>query len=136
MERLCEIEAHKHNLTETISLTTKEKTMFSKKPIDTDLDLYMIYDTKVGAYEAPHFCINQLDAIRSLSNLYRDPQQGQNKYLVNSEDYQLFKIASISKKTGEVYPTNPEHIANCHEIKSMVLQERMTSLKNVGSELT
>lgn len=111
--------------------------MFSKPKPSADIELYMIYDTKVGAYETPHFCINSLDAVRSLSNLYRDPQQTLNKYFVNAEDYQLFKIASICKKTGEVIPHNPEHIANCHELKSMVLQERqMSGMQNVGSLAT
>lgn len=84
-----------------------------------DLEIFVIYDSKSKSYEVPAFAQNADTLKRDILNMFRDPKQAQNKFLVNAEDYSLFKIGSYSKKTGLIEPQNLEHIANMHDLRSL-----------------
>lgn len=92
--------------------------MFSKKEVRPDLEVFTIFDTKIGAYDIPTFAINEHDLVRQVINMFKDPSQQNNKYLVNAEDYAIFKIASYSKHSGEITPCVLTHIANMNDLRA------------------
>lgn len=91
-----------------------------------DREMFTMYDSKTESYNEPVFAINKHDVVRMMLNLFRDPQQQEkNKFFVNAEDYSLFKIGDFCLKTGTVVAINPpEHVANMHELRSVVEKER------------
>jgi len=94
--------------------------MFQKKP-NPDLEYFTIYDTKSSSYREPMLAINQHVMLRQISNLLADPAQSKNELLTNAEDFQLFRVGTYDRKTGQITGTGHEHIANFHELKSAVL---------------
>lgn len=94
--------------------------MFGKKNNNADFEYFTIYDTKVGVYKQPMLAINKHDILRQTEALFRDPQQTQNQLLTNAEDFQLFKIGEYTSRTGTITPCEPEHVANLHEIRTLV----------------
>lgn len=95
--------------------------MFGKKEQNKqqlDLECFTIYDSKTSSYDIPYFAVNHLDVIRQISNLFSDPQQAKNKFLVNAEDYSVFSIGSYCKKTGTMIGHDPKHVINLHELRS------------------
>lgn len=89
-----------------------------------DMDLFTIYDTKVGAYDIPSFAINKHDLIRQVINMFNDSKQSNNRFLLNAEDFQIFKIGSFYKKPGILKSHPPEHVANMHELRAVAIQNR------------
>lgn len=51
--------------------------------------------------------------------MLKDPAQSKNKYLLNAEDYSIFRIGSYSKTTGIIQSQNLEHVANMHDLRAM-----------------
>lgn len=97
--------------------------MFGKKTEETpDLEMFTIYDTKVGNYRDPIFAINRFDMLRGIESFFRNPVNANDQMSTNSEDFQVFKIGSYIRKTGTVSGHHPEHIANLHEIRAITLQ--------------
>lgn len=96
--------------------------MFGKNrtEVGADYEMFAMYDSKVDAYDMPMFALNEHDIIRSIMNTFANPQQADNKYLVNAEDYSLFRVGSYTKKSGLVQGQNPQHIANMHELRATV----------------
>lgn len=97
--------------------------MFGKKEKQADLDVFVIYDSKVSAYGQPNFAVNEQDLIRQLINMFKDPSQAQNRLLLNAEDYSVFKIGTYDKKNGELEIHNPVHVANMHDLRALVRQD-------------
>ena len=93
--------------------------MFGKSKQDPDLEVFTVYDSKSGVYDAPALSPNKNVLLRDVINMLRDPQQSKNKYLTNAEDFSIFKIGSYSKRTGLIEGHNPEHVANMHELRTM-----------------
>lgn len=91
--------------------------MFKPKK-QTDLEFFTIYDSKTESYREPMLAINRLDMIRSLEGLFRDVRQEKNPLVTNSEDFSLFKVGSYDRKTGQLEPSNHEHIINLHELRA------------------
>lgn len=87
-----------------------------------DLEVFAIYDDKVEAYSDPKFAINQHDFTRTIINTFREPAHSQSKYLVNAEDYSLFKIGNYSFKEGRLESIKPVHICNFHELRATALR--------------
>lgn len=83
-----------------------------------DVEIFAIYDAKMENYSDPKFAINQHDFIRSILNTFRDPSQSQNKYLVNAEDFSLFKIGTYGWKNATLVAHPPMHVVNFHELRS------------------
>lgn len=84
-----------------------------------DIQLFTIYDSKTMSYGAPTFAANHLDLQRSLINMFKEPEQKNNKYLVNAEDYSIFRIGSFDKKSGQLVGQNLEHVVNLHDLRAM-----------------
>lgn len=108
------------------------KKMFGKKNEQKpDLEMYVIYDTKVGSYENPFFGQNKEGLMREILNHMRkdasDPNC-QNKYYLNAEDFQVFKIGSYFRSSGEITPQAPEHLINMHELKALAKPEPTRAL--------
>lgn len=100
--------------------------MFGNKKDETKIDseIFSIYDSKVQAYGAPIFATNQHDIVRQLTNMFRDPeQQTKNQLFLNAEDFSVFKIGSYEKSTGKLFPQNPEHVANMHDLRALIQQD-------------
>lgn len=93
--------------------------MFNKKQNQNfDLEMFTIYDSKTLSYDIPSSAINANDLIRQIINMFKDPQQSKNKFLVNAEDYSIFKIGGYSKQTGQLTAQNLEHVANMHDLRA------------------
>lgn len=108
--------------------------MFGKKSEQTepDLQLFMIYDSKVGAYERPQWCVNQHDLVRQVINLFTEPGQERNKYLVNAEDFSFFKFGDLYLKTGRFVPCDPTNVANAHELRSIAERQKTQARPDLG----
>lgn len=105
--------------------------MFGKKnDLVPDEQYFTIFDTKVGVYRKPILNTNAQAMMRDIQVFYRNPQNSSDTLFTNSEDFQLFKIADYYTKTGEIIGHQPEHIANLHELKTMV-QRDLSNFKTV-----
>lgn len=94
--------------------------MFAKKNDEKhDFEVYTIFDSKTKTYEAPHFEVNAEVLKRNLLNMFNDPSQAKNKYLVNAEDYSLFRVGTYSKATGLLSSTGLEHVANFNDLRAL-----------------
>lgn len=98
--------------------------MFAPKEKKSDFDIFVIYDSKVQAYDMPVFAINEHDLTRQIVNMFKDPDQKNNKHLVNAEDYSVFKVGGYTKKDGKFQSHNPEHIANMHDLRAVAFATR------------
>lgn len=98
--------------------------MFGKKNSEknADLEFFTIFDSKTNSYDVPTFAPNQNALIRDVINMFKDPSQKQNKFLLNAEDYSIFRIASYDKKTGQVESCNLEHVANMHDLRAIATE--------------
>lgn len=93
--------------------------MFGKAKQDPDLEIFTVYDSKSGVYDAPALSPNKNVLLRDVINMLKDPAQSKNKYLLNAEDYSIFRIGSYSKTTGIIQSQNLEHVANMHDLRAM-----------------
>lgn len=108
-----------------LQATPEEKTMFSKKEeIPADLEYFTIFDTKVGHYKTPMLVINKHEMFRELERFMRNPENKTDPLYTNAEDFQLFSVGNFTKKTGLINSWKPEHVANLHEIKSLVMRDQ------------
>lgn len=104
-----------------------------------DFEIFTIYDTKTLSYEIPMFAINKHDMVRQLINMFKDPGQKNNKYLVNAEDFSLFKIAAFSKREGTIETVQTmEHVANLHDLRALAQPEPnvMRNVNEVQNQIT
>lgn len=97
--------------------------MFGKKANQVDFEIFVIHDAK-GYYDRPTFAINQHDLIRQVINMFKDPAQSQNKYLINAEDYTIFRIGTFDKTTGLIQASNLDHIANMIDLRTIAQREQ------------
>lgn len=93
--------------------------MFKKSEKKPDLEFFTIFDSKVQAYDTPTFARNSEDLIRQILNMFKDPQQSQNKFLINAEDFSIFRCGSYDRSTGIISSQNLEHVANMHDLRAM-----------------
>lgn len=98
--------------------------MFGKKQDQAtpDFEYFSIFDSKVSVYREPMLAANRHDMVRQIDNLFRDPAQAKNQLLLNAEDFSLFKVGEFTKKTGLIVGCTPEHVANLHEIRALVIR--------------
>lgn len=102
--------------------------MFGRKSdLRSDVQFFTLFDSKSQSYSNPTFAPNSESMIRELLNLFRDPGQAQNMYLLNAEDFSLFRIGSFDKSTGLLSAHNLEHVANLVDLRASV-QPRMQDL--------
>jgi len=91
----------------------------SKQTHQADFEVFTIFDTKTSSYDLPTLAPNHLDLQRQIINMFKQPEQRQNKYLVNAEDYQIFRIGTYDRKQGAIQPIIAEHICNMHDLKAL-----------------
>lgn len=84
-----------------------------------DFEIFTIYDSKTKTYENPHFEVNEDVLRRNLLNLFNDPRQAQNKYVVNAEDYSIFRIGTYIKTTGRLATIELEHVSNMNDLRAL-----------------
>lgn len=106
--------------------------MFGKKESTADLEVFSIYDTKVGAYGVPQFAPNALSLIREYESQFADMQQHKSMLATHSEDYVLFKIGEFTKRTGKIEACTPTSIIGFHEIRTSVLSRVNAGLQNAA----
>lgn len=97
--------------------------MFGKeKPTNHDLEIFLIYDSKVNAYRDPIISPNKWEMFRSYERLLKNNPDDQ--LITNAEDFALFKIGEYFKKTGTITLHEKEHQANFHELKFSLIQRQ------------
>lgn len=106
--------------------------MFTRQQGEPDLEYFTIYDSKTKSYKEPSLAINRHDLIRQITNMFADPDQAKNRFLVNAEDFSIFKVGEFDRKTGQITACKHEHIANMHDIRAAV-RAKGTSLMDSGS---
>lgn len=92
---------------------------------NADLQLFIIFDTKVGNYRLPMFSTNKFSMLREIEQLMLDPQHKNNQYVTNSEDFQLFKMGDFWYKNGKLIVHEHEHIANMHDLRAAAQQRAL-----------
>lgn len=99
--------------------------MFGKKTESRQWKtLFTLYDSKAENYRFPLTAENQHEMVRELENLMRDSRQERNPIYMNAEDFSLFEVGKFCLKTGEIEKLTPmKHIANLHEIRSLIQKE-------------
>lgn len=94
--------------------------MFGSKKEKPDLEMFVMFDSKVGAYDRPFFALNKDDLLREvLNNMRKDAKDPncQNKFYINAEDFSIFKIGEYYRQSGEITPQTATHVVNLHELK-------------------
>lgn len=99
----------------------------SKEKSNTEIEIFTVFDSKAATYDFPAFAPNKNTLMRDVINMLKDPQQSKNKYLLNAEDYAIFKIGSFDKLTGLLTSQNLEHVANMHDLRAMAEPDRALS---------
>lgn len=94
--------------------------MFGKKETQPDLEFYTVYDSKSKSYAEPFPAQNKEVLLRDFANAFRKPEAwSNNKYLINAEDYAIFRIGTFDQQSGKLEAINAEHVANLHDIRAM-----------------
>lgn len=96
---------------------------FAKKQ-EADLEVFTIFDSKVGNYRLPMTAINKFDIIRQCESLFEDQQQVTNQLVTNAEDFAIFKIGEYDRKTGRLNESNHEHICDLKDLKVAVMRKK------------
>lgn len=111
--------------------------MFGKTKTEKvwDLELYVIYDSKAQTYGKPIFVKNKEVLLRDILQMFRDPQEQKNQLLTNAEDFSVFRVGGFNYSTGLVDATQPEHVANLHDLRSLVEppERPMRSVSEAGA---
>lgn len=104
-----------------------------------DFEVFTVYDSKTQSYEVPSFALNHHDLIRQIINMFKDPAQKNNRFLINAEDYSVFRIGTFDKRSGVLQAGRLEHIANMHDLRAVAMQKEAQSrpdLQQVGMQPT
>lgn len=84
-------------------------------------EFYMVYDSKAQVYSEPFPAPNNAVLLRDFQSAFsRHDAAEKNRYYLNAEDFSIFRCGSFNLKTGQIISCNPEHVANCHDIRAMV----------------
>lgn len=101
--------------------------MFGKnKTHQSDLELFTVYDSKSQSYREPVQAPNKDVLLREILNLFKNPSEARNILLTNAEDYSLWRIGTFDKKSGKIESSNPEHIANLHDLRALATPSAMS----------
>jgi len=96
--------------------------MFGKKSDQVDLECFVFFDTKVGAYRQPYFAVNRDVLLRSMVNEFRDPKYQNTEMFLNAEDFSIYLIGTYAFKEGVIKPVKPEHVINVVEVRTMAMR--------------
>lgn len=101
-----------------------------------DAQYFAFYDTKVKLYRNPMLANSEWEIIRDYQSLCQNPKAGELPDIItNAEDFQLFRIGTYSRVTGQITPCIPEHVVNLHELKSTYLADLSRAKAPTLSEL-
>lgn len=78
-----------------------------------ELELYAVYDSKLGAYLAPFATANHMTAIRQFDTAVS--QEGHD-FNIHAEDYSLWHLAKYAAESGEIIPAKKVCISQAHEL--------------------
>lgn len=85
-----------------------------KGKITMILQQFCIYDEIIQSYYAPFQCINEKDAIRTLSQVLQDKHS---KLFLSHQDYSLYHVGSFNDRNGQFSNiTPPMLITRCSQI--------------------
>lgn len=73
------------------------------------LEIYVIKDTVIGAFQNPYLQHNQAHALRTAKEAVND--QSNNTLKENTKDKQLWRLGKFNDVTGTI-ESNPEFIVN------------------------
>lgn len=86
-----------------------------------DLNIYVIYDIKTGQYRMPGYAVNDLDFVRQIERIMRDPQSQTSELVANSEDFVAYHVGDFDRRTGDITITNRRHVLDfgpfCLQVK-------------------
>nr|QJB19204.1 MAG: nonstructural protein [Microvirus sp.] len=78
------------------------------------LQQYSIYDEVIQSYYAPFQCINEKDAIRTLSQVLLDKKS---KLFLSHQDYSLYHVGSFNDQDGQFSNITPPFlVTRCTQI--------------------
>lgn len=99
--------------------------MFGKSKPNEGAQYFTVYDSKAQCYVEPFPAPNKDVLIRDFINAFRKPEAvNNNRYYLNAEDFQVFRIASFDFNSGELVPCKAEHVVNLHELRALVDADR------------
>lgn len=78
------------------------------------MNIYTVRDSKLEAYLAPFFAVNDALAIRMMEDTAADPQTSFSKH---PEDFQIFFIGVYDEKAGEIIPASHKSLGKVIDIK-------------------
>lgn len=73
------------------------------------LNLFSVFDSKVGFYMSPFFMRSKGEAIRAFIDIVND---GKSAFSMHPEDYTLFHLGTFDECTGEVTSGVAESLGN------------------------
>lgn len=78
--------------------------------------VFSIYDCKIEAYMLPFFAVSKGSAIRTITDLVRNPEH---PFAIHPEDYTLFYLGQYDdSKATFIQETTPTALGVCLEFKS------------------
>lgn len=109
--------------------------MFGKKKSDRQVDqvMYAIYDQVAECYSDLSYASNDQDLCRQLVNMFRDPRQSQNRYLLNAEDFTVYRVGNYNYQSGTVQAEDHKRVCNLVELRSAA--ERLQRESDVRNKI-
>ena len=77
------------------------------------MEMYAVYDSKLGGYLAPFTTTNHQTAIRQFETAV---SQEEHDFNLHAEDYSLWHLATYHADSGEIKPSKKLCISQAHEI--------------------
>ncbi len=78
-----------------------------------ELELYAVYDSKLGGYLAPFSTSNHMTAVRQFETAVANEEHD---FHIHAEDYSLWHLAKYDTESGEIKPATKVCISQAHEI--------------------
>lgn len=86
------------------------------------LELYAIFDSKLGGYLAPFSSANRSTAMRQFETAV---MQEDHDFNIHAEDYSLWRLAQYDTEEGIILPTEKLCIAYAHEVLSRLNEAKI-----------
>lgn len=79
------------------------------------LNVYAVFDKKLGNYATPFFMKNHGLALRAFGDLVMDPSTTVSRH---AEDFSLYYLGAFDDETGELLNQEPVHISHAVDFKN------------------
>lgn len=80
----------------------------------------VIKDKIVGSFLSPFACANADDGVRAVAN---SVNSGTGLLSLNSQDFDLYKIAEFDTKSGEIVAISPMRLTSLQSLKNVVTSD-------------